>query len=364
MKGCRMNQKMRFAGIGVLVGMCGLSSAMLPPPAPQPGERDHAEGFELLPSIEVLNPITDLGTVYDNAPQKFTLRFKNVGAAELEILSTKADCGCTVPDLDKMETTTFQPGEVGEVDVTFNPKGKNGRDTRKIRLATNDPSNPVAIFELRSFVKKLVIAPNVVNFLTIGKGESTLREFRVLGRTEDFDVPRITAEPQGRFDIEISEPKMVEVDGEELRGVDVTVSLKGSASPGAITGNLYIRTTDKRRPMVSVPVRGAVRGDLRLRPTRFSLGLLKIGDSMDREIRVTHASGEAFEVTKASLNIPALDAQISYEPVDPELRNEWVVKLAGTAAAASTNIRGKLVIQTSVEGESKIEVPFYGVIRE
>jgi len=50
-----------------------------------------------------------------------TFNFVNTGTAPLIIHQALASCGCTVPTFTK---TPIKPGEKGQVDVTYNGKGK------------------------------------------------------------------------------------------------------------------------------------------------------------------------------------------------------------------------------------------------
>ena len=64
----------------------------------------------------------DFGTFSEKSPVvSCTFTFTNVGESPLIINQAVASCGCTVPEYTK---TPIQPGEKGEIKVTYNGTGK------------------------------------------------------------------------------------------------------------------------------------------------------------------------------------------------------------------------------------------------
>ena len=64
----------------------------------------------------------NFGTFSEKNPkQSCTFTFTNVGEQPLVINQAIASCGCTVPEYTK---TPIQPGEKGEIKVTYNGAGK------------------------------------------------------------------------------------------------------------------------------------------------------------------------------------------------------------------------------------------------
>ncbi|UKK49173.1 DUF1573 domain-containing protein [Prevotella sp. E9-3] len=64
-----------------------------------------------------------------------TFSFMNVGEQPLIVNQAVASCGCTVPEYTK---TPIQPGEKGEIKVTYNGTGKfPGHFKKSITVRTN-----------------------------------------------------------------------------------------------------------------------------------------------------------------------------------------------------------------------------------
>ena len=78
----------------------------------------------------------DFGTFSADDPVvKCVFKFTNVGEAPLIIHQAIASCGCTVPTYTK---EPVKPGESGQIEVTYNGKGKfPGRFTKNITVRTN-----------------------------------------------------------------------------------------------------------------------------------------------------------------------------------------------------------------------------------
>ena len=78
----------------------------------------------------------NFGTFSEKEPVvSCTFTFTNVGEQPLVVNQAVASCGCTVPEYTK---TPIQPGEKGEIKVTYNETGKfPGHFKKSITVRTN-----------------------------------------------------------------------------------------------------------------------------------------------------------------------------------------------------------------------------------
>ena len=78
----------------------------------------------------------NFGTFSEKEPVvSCTFSFTNVGESPLIINQAVASCGCTIPEYTK---TPIQPGEKGEIKVTYNGTGKfPGHFKKSITVRTN-----------------------------------------------------------------------------------------------------------------------------------------------------------------------------------------------------------------------------------
>jgi uncharacterized protein YcfL len=94
-----------------------------------------AQDFELLS-----DRVMDFGTVMQDSVLVGKIEFINSGSQPMVISRVHTSCGCTVAKLDKME---YQPGEKGEIQVSFNTKGFSGF-SRKYVTITLSQGQPVS----------------------------------------------------------------------------------------------------------------------------------------------------------------------------------------------------------------------------
>ncbi len=99
-----------------------------------------ADAQEAHASIKFDKTTISFGSFSETEPiQKCTFTFKNTGDLPLVINQAIASCGCTVPKYTK---EPIMPGAAGQIDVTYNGKGKfPGHFKKSITVRTNgDPS--------------------------------------------------------------------------------------------------------------------------------------------------------------------------------------------------------------------------------
>lgn len=95
----------------------------------------------------------DFGTFSESNPVvKCVFKFKNVGDAPLIIHQAIASCGCTVPTYTK---EPVQPGDSGQIEVTYNGKGKfPGKFKKSITVRTNAKTTAVVRLTVEGNMEK------------------------------------------------------------------------------------------------------------------------------------------------------------------------------------------------------------------
>ena len=70
--------------------------------------------------------------------------FKNEGMEPLVLSNVRASCGCTTP---KWPRQPIEPGQTGEITVTYNPNGRPGRFNKTVTITSNatEPTTRVTI---------------------------------------------------------------------------------------------------------------------------------------------------------------------------------------------------------------------------
>ena len=90
--------------------------------------------MEALPTIAFESDFQDFGEIQEGIVAEHTFTFKNEGDGPLIISNAQGSCGCTVPDWPR---NPIAPGETGVIKVSFNSKGRAGRQDKRVTLTTN-----------------------------------------------------------------------------------------------------------------------------------------------------------------------------------------------------------------------------------
>ena len=86
------------------------------------------------PIIEILESEYDFGIIKQGEKATHDYKIKNIGNSDLLITSAKGSCGCTVPEWPK---EPIRPGSIAKIKVTFDSKGKIGKQSKRVTLMTN-----------------------------------------------------------------------------------------------------------------------------------------------------------------------------------------------------------------------------------
>jgi hypothetical protein len=110
------------------------------------GNVNPVNGVAPLKSIPDLPPTSiafdtlryDFGIIPDNKKVYTKFKFKNTGKEPLLIVSAEASCGCTIPSWPK---EPIAPGKESFVEISFDPSGKLGEQSKLITLQSNAVPN-------------------------------------------------------------------------------------------------------------------------------------------------------------------------------------------------------------------------------
>lgn len=95
------------------------------------------------------NTVHNFGTIKQGEVVNYTFKFTNNGTEDIQIQSTSASCGCTVPQHTK---EAIPPGGKGEIVVRFDSKGKTGQQSPVITVVANTNPRQTRL-SLRGFVQ-------------------------------------------------------------------------------------------------------------------------------------------------------------------------------------------------------------------
>ncbi|MCG6186066.1 DUF1573 domain-containing protein [Maribellus maritimus] len=91
----------------------------------------------------------DFGEMTQGEKKEHTFTLKNEGKSDLIIRNVRSSCGCTAVAPAKK---VIAAGETAPIKVTFDSRGKRGRQSKSITVITNDPKNPTTTLRISSNV--------------------------------------------------------------------------------------------------------------------------------------------------------------------------------------------------------------------
>lgn len=110
---------------------------------------DSAESNNETGRFEFSKEVHDFGEITEGEVVSTTFKFKNTGDYPLVISAAEGSCGCTVPEYPEKP---IQPGEDGEILVTFSSDRRPGRIDKTVKLHANTIPN-VKVLRIEGFVK-------------------------------------------------------------------------------------------------------------------------------------------------------------------------------------------------------------------
>ena len=102
------------------------------------------------PEIKFERTTHDFGNVKEKGGRvTTTFTFTNTGDQPLVILSCKVACGCTKPSFPD---APVQPGEKGQITITYNPDGRPGEFDKKITVKSNAKGQSTVTLKIKGCV--------------------------------------------------------------------------------------------------------------------------------------------------------------------------------------------------------------------
>jgi hypothetical protein len=89
----------------------------------------------------------DFGDMKQGDKKEHTFTLSNNGKSDLIIRNVRSSCGCTAV---APSTKVIAAGQSAPIKVTFDSRGKRGRQSKSITVITNDPKNPTSTMRISS----------------------------------------------------------------------------------------------------------------------------------------------------------------------------------------------------------------------
>ena len=302
----------------------------------------------------------DFGTIWDFESVTTSFPFTNTGSKTLVLSRLQAGCGCTTPIADK---TILQPGESGTITVTFDPKGKEKKQDKKVTIFSNSAKDPEKAFWIRSVVNPFVRVDNKflkLDEMTLGSPHSV--EFNFFPVDSDFKITSMTGTGKhGQFvsgtelEVPVGAPRRIRID------------VSHNMPWGAFHSQLKIAGTGKTpdgKPVhhsFTVFANGKTFGKIKADKHIISVGTVQKGGSYHKSTRIYREDGAPFTVLNTVVLQPTVSGinATAVQNVD----GSYDIIVTGTMPQDYVGtINAEVMVQTDVPGEEILKFRVAGVV--
>jgi hypothetical protein len=322
-------------------------------------------GLAILPALALAAPRIvveperiDFGLLKQNETRDARVTITNAGDATLEILEIESTCGCTVPEL---AVTELAPGESTQMEIHFNSKSFQGKQTKYVHVFSNDPRRGSVDLMVTADIKvplEMHPAKAMIGFPTLQVGETQTLTYTFTAEGVDELRMEPRSWPREWLDVTVRS-------GDSPRTVLVDFRVKEDAPPGRHREQVKLSTNVPEEPVVSLQADVKLISDLVVSPEKVNLRVLRPEQPIRTQVRVApYRPGVAFEVTEARVDIPGIRTRV--ESGDGEC-TIWLdgQSLAADDARVESNgaVRGTLTIATNLASSPQIAVPVMYMVR-
>lgn len=279
----------------------------------------------------------DFGKINEGDGRVTTIfTFKNEGMEPLILSNVKASCGCTTP---KWPREPIEPGQTGEITVTYNPNGRPGSFTKQVTITSN-ATEPTKVIRIKGQVIPKAAKP--VDNYPVKMGELSLKsKEHNFGKVSNFATKTHEIEYANQTDHEIT-VAIVPAKGQEhyLDAIVTLATLKANETGkvqialttedanvfGPIEGTFQIVVNGKQDPSEDYKIR--VQADVeedfsRLSPedhrnapildvaATINLGNIAVGKVGKRSIALTNVGADPLKIRRVLNNSSELRATVS-----------------------------------------------------
>ena len=270
------------------------------------------------PVLTVSEEVGDLGQIKPDKEQKHIFTLKNEGGEILVIERVQAPCGCTATLLSDEEILS---GNTAQLEVTFNPRGYEGRVTQSVYIYSNDP-------EIER--KKIAITADVEHIPAPEAQLSTnLWELGLLSRGDSVQLA-VSVSNQGDLGMEIESidiPEHVQYEPEAIEfpkplapeeEIEFNFSYDSSEHEiGLVREYVRLVTTDPRRKNLTLRMEGYItekENVVSIYPIEY------IPITGDEETEVHEAKYVLKNNSENTLQLVSVESSVDYlEPVSQEM---------------------------------------------
>lgn len=228
------------------------------------------------PKITAAAPKFDFHNVDEGPDIVHKFRIVNRGKGTLKIKSVSTSCGCTaaipgskypVPKADKDQgvMAIIPPGGSDYIQATYHTNGRPGHATKFITVTSNDPVNPSFQLQLDMTVQREIdIQPDRLYLYNLKHGQPHSSTLKLLGKAGE-DLQILSATATGNV-VTVTSVAPYKDEANNRNGATIQVDVPVTQPIGSFTDSISIKTNNKKKPEVTVPVLGEIVGPVQYNP--------------------------------------------------------------------------------------------------
>ncbi len=281
--------------------------------------------------------------------------FKNEGMEPLVLSNVRASCGCTTP---KWPREPIEPGQTGEITVTYNPNGRPGRFTKTVTITSNatepttrvtikgevipKPAKPVDNYPVK--MGELSLKSREVNFGKVNDHITKTFEIEYANQTDhEITVAILPARGQEKYlDAVVT---LANVKANETGKVQIALTTENAGVYGPVEGSFLIVVNGKQENSDNFKIiaTAEVEEDFsKLTPedhrnapildvaATVNMGAIAAGKAAKRTVNVTNVGADPLKIRRVLNNSKEVKATIS----KTELKNGKSAQLKFEVAGA------------------------------
>lgn len=322
------------------------------PPREAPPARSSPSHAAPQPKIVFKETRYGFGEVVGAEKIEHVFEFRNEGAGELRVDKVSTTCACTAA---LVSSKVIPPGGGGEIKTTFNVGGRQGKQVKHIYVYSNDPAEPKACLLIEgTIIPPLGVEPPIVVLQdTPAESARTVRISQTLPQGLELKEPAVRL---GMVAARLSR----EAPENGRNRYSLEIALKPDLDRGRYVDKVTLETNCAAKPMIEIPVRITVNGEITASPSRISLGQMHPGQEVTRSVTLSSARGKEFAVLKAESDNPAFAIAPS-APLPPAKERTFTV--TGRPSAEVAGVKATITFTLDHPKLRTIEVPIYGWMR-
>jgi hypothetical protein len=295
----------------------------------------------------------DFGTVARGSKVKHSFPIINRTNATLHIAGWKTKCGCTEV---KVGARDIPPGTQTFVEATLDTSRFQGYKPSGLTLIFDKPAYVEKELNLSCFIRSdLVLNPGVVDFGIAARNASPSVELNLnyAGGMTNWGIVKVetlTDHITARLE---EVPNTRTASSVQYK---MTVTLNSSAPVGYMKEEITLVTNDPSSPRVPVSVTGNVQGAVVISPSILTLGTLKAGQTLTRDILVR--SSQPFTVEKAD----STGGDLSVASIPQDARPLQKLTVTIKAPAQPGPFHDQLEISTSLANEPPAKLTAFATV--